>query len=123
MRQIEEHKINPCNDKITIKVADEPGPGGANHCYRMEYDPDNNGYVQAQTITFQKGPISECRVNGITQEVLIAICIDRLRSFQSGNYRCRENALALTKLEEAQHWLHSRTLSRMNRGVEGTHKK
>ena len=122
MRIIEDHKVNLCNDKISLTVTDEPGAGGANHCYRMEYSPDNNGYMQAQTLAFQNGPIAECGVNGITQEVLMAIIIDRLRSFQDGDYRCRENALALTKLEEAQMWLHSRTKERMVRGVEGTHK-
>ena len=122
MRTIEDHKVNPCNDKITLTVTDEPGEGGACHKYRMEYDPDNNGYIQAQTIAFQNGPIAEVGTNGITQEVLLAIVIDRLRSFQAGPYACRENAQALTKIEEAQHWLHSRTLKRMVRGVEGTHK-
>jgi len=121
MRTIEDHKVNQCNDKITLTVTDKPGAGGANHCYRMEYSPDNNGYMQAQTLTFQNGPIAEVGVNGVTQEVLLAICIDRLRSFQAGEYRCRENAIAITKLEEAQMWLHSRTRSRMVRGVEGTH--
>lgn len=62
-------------------------------------------------------------MNGLTQEVLLAIVADRLRSFQVGQFACRENALALTKIEEAQHWLHSRTLARMQRGVEGTHQK
>jgi hypothetical protein len=75
------------------------------------------------TILFQNGPISEKGVNGITQEVLLAIVADRLRSFQAGPFACRENALALTKIEEAQHWLQQRTLSRMRRGVEGTHEK
>ena len=72
-------------------------------------------------LAFQNGPIPETGVNGITQEVLLEIVIDRLRSFQSGPYACRENALALTKLEEAQMWLLQRTRARMDRGVEGTH--
>lgn len=33
--------------------------------------------------------------------------------------RARVNALALTKIEEALHWLQQRTLDRMRRGVEG----
>lgn len=118
MRFIDDHKINPANDTIDICVVDEPGAGGANH----EYDvvlPEG----QTTRISFQNGPIDENGVNGLTQEVLLAICVDRLRSFQAGPFACRENALALTKLEEAQHWLHSRTLARMRRGVEGTHQK
>jgi len=46
-----------------------------------------------------------------------------LRSFQAGPYACRENALALTKIEEAMHWLNHRTAERQARGVEGTSEK
>ena len=131
MRELHDHKVNPANDKLTIQVTDEPGAGGANHRYEITgylvaENPsavapvDNNGSV---VILFQNGPIAECGVNGITQEALLAIVADRLRSFQAGPYACRENALALTKIEEAQHWLHHRTRLRMARGVEGTHEK
>jgi len=119
MRKIEDHKVNLANDRIEITVMDEPGVGGANHHYAVDVDGSENGL----DIYFQNGPIAEAGVNGVTQEVLIAICIDRLRSFRAGPYACRENALALTKLEEAQHWLLSRTRARMVRGVEGTHQK
>ena len=47
---------------------------------------------------------------------------DRLRSFQQGPFASRYNALALTHIEDAQNWLNRRTLERMRRGVEGTHK-
>lgn len=33
MRTLNEHKINPGNDTLTITVLDEPGHGGANHAY------------------------------------------------------------------------------------------
>ena len=115
MRNIDEHKVNPANDVISITVLDEPGEGGASHEYKV------SGPGWAYHIHFQRGPIAGNGANGLTQEALIAICIDRLRGFQSGEYSCRENALALTKLEEAQHWLFHRTLARMARGVEGTH--
>ena len=71
-------------------------------------------------VRFQNGPIGESGVNGCHQEDLLAIVIHRLRGFQSGEYACRENALALTKLEEAMHWLNHRTSERQKRGVEGT---
>lgn len=119
MRELHEHKVNPANDKIKITVIDEPGAGGANHAYSMAL-PEGRG---VWNIDFQNGPINEAGVNGVTQEALLAIVADRLRSFQAGPFACRENALALTKIEEAQHWLHSRTLARMQRGVEGTHNK
>ena len=56
-------------------------------------------------------------------EDLIAIVIDRMRGFQSGDYACRDNAIALTKLEEALMWLRNRTNGREARGVEGTNIK
>lgn len=118
MRTLEDFKVNPANDRITINVVDEPGAGGANHVYDVVVN--NNDLTGFTTrISFQNGPIAENGVNGLTQEVLLAIVIDRLRSFQAGPFSCRENALALTKLEEAQHWLLHRTRARMARGVEG----
>jgi len=128
MREITSHKVNPANDTLTISVLDEPGAGGANHSYEIsgfntETNPSDDFSASSVELIFQNGPIAEAGVNGITHEALLAILIDRLQSFQSGPYACRENALALTKLEEAQHWLHHRTRARMARGVEGTHKK
>jgi len=128
VRKLTDHKVNPANDLIEITVMDEPGAGGANHHYEIAIPgwtrgPDGSNPKGIWDIEFQNGPIAESGVNGLTQEVLLAICADRLRSFQAGPYACRENALALTKIEEAQHWLHSRTLARMQRGVEGTHAK
>lgn len=131
MRQIEDHKVNPANDTLQITVQDEPGAGGANHLYRVAgFDISNNPsrpqalHKQEDTaldILFQNGTIPEKGVNGITQEALLAVVADRLRSFQAGPFACKENACALTHIEEAMHWLQQRTIKRMRRGVEGTH--
>jgi hypothetical protein len=75
----------------------------------------------SQHIDFQEGPIKECGVNGVMNEDLIAMVITRLEHFQKSEFSCRENALAITKLEEALLWLRKRTMGRENRGVEGTH--
>lgn len=123
MRTITDHVVNPANDQITIEVLDEPGAGGANHVYQVRGYHSKEVDETAVVIRFQNGPINEVGVNGLTQEVLLAIVADRLRSFQAGPFACRENALALTKIEEAQHWLQQRTIARMRRGVEGTHQK
>ena len=123
MRTLNEHKVNPGNDRLTVTVVDEPGHGGANHRYEIGGIDDGRLYC----LDFQNGPISSTiadgitGVNGITHEVLLAIVADRLRSFQKGPYACKANACALTHIEEAQHWLQQRTLERMRRGVEGTH--
>lgn len=133
MRELNDHKVNPANDTLTIKVLDEPGHGGANHVYAIlapqdAEPPGSCGDGPEQVIAnrailrFQNGPIAECGVNGITQEALLTVVADRLRSFQAGPYSCKENAVALTHIETALLWLQKRTLDRMRRGVEGTHK-
>jgi len=118
MRELTSHKVNGLNEALRIEVLDEPGKGNACHTYRIA----NDGDVECR-IEFQNGPIVEVGVNGISQESLLAIVEDRLVGFQSGQYACRENAVALTKIQEAMMWLQKRTLDRMRRGVEGTHQK
>lgn len=125
MRTIETHKVNPANDRITLKIADEPGPGGANHHYYMEWTethPDGGSGMGLCHLHFQNGPIAEVGVNGITHETLLAILIDRLEGFQRGPYAHDDNAAALFHLRRAMEHLHARTKERMARGIEGTHK-
>lgn len=71
-------------------------------------------------IRFQEGPIRESGVNGIHNEDLLNIVLERLSGFQQSKFRCRENAVAITKIEEALMWLRKRTDGRERRGVEGT---
>lgn len=76
-------------------------------------------------IDWQNGPLGRgndrLAPNGAFVEGVIEAALDRLAFYQSGQFRCRENALAITKLEEALHWLQSRTSRREEAGVEGTH--
>lgn len=72
-------------------------------------------------IHFQEGPIKECGVNGVSNEDLLNMVLCRLEHFQNSEFKCRENALAITALEQALLWLRKRTMARENRGVEGTH--
>lgn len=119
-------ELNIGTGKYTrIVVRDEPGQGGACHKYYISRasDPDDVVAGEFGHVHFQNGPVKEFGVNGCHQEDLLAIVIDRLRSFQTGEFACRENALALTKIEEAMHWLNHRTKERVSRGVEGTNIK
>lgn len=136
MRELTSHKVNGLNESIYIGVMDEPGQGNACHVYDLaplvdvELSGEDIGVIRRRVpvenahvvIRFQNGPIGEVGVNGISQEALLAIVEDRLASFQAGPYACRENAVALTKVQEAMMWLQKRTLDRMRRGVEGTNK-
>lgn len=93
---------------------------GAPHHFKVTHETENTGRVISE-INFQEGPIKECGVNGVMNEDLIAMVICRLEHFQKTEFSCRENALAITKLEEALLWLRKRTMGRESRGVEGTH--
>lgn len=108
-----------------VLVADEPGAGGACHEYGICHEPQTSDdmahpWNEYGYIKFQNGPIGENGVNGCHQEDLLAIVLHRLQSFQAGPFACRENAIAITKIEEAMHWLNHRTVQRQKRGVEGT---
>jgi hypothetical protein len=111
--------------QLNITVLDGPGAGGASHDYSITTDAigAHGKSLNECRIYFQNGPIRENGVNGVTQEALLAIVIDRLRSFQKGPCPCRENAIALTHFEEGLMWLQRRTLERIKRGVEGTNKE
>jgi hypothetical protein len=123
-RELTSHKVNGLNESIIIHVMDDPGQGGASHEYQIDLKVNDTEINQNFCeIKFQNGPIKEFGVNGISQEALLAIVEDRLKCFQSGQYACRENALALTHIQEAMHWLHHRTNERLQRGVEGTNIK
>ena len=123
MRRILDHVVTEADRGIEIAVVDAPGAGGAHHRYEILVPGDQTRAPTIYELQFQNGPAVEQGVNGLTQEALIAICIDRLRCFQSGPFSCRENALALTHLQDAMHWLQHRTRDRMSRGVEGRAEK
>lgn len=96
---------------------------GAPHCFTVIASNDDGSGTPLAEIHFQEGPIKEHGVNGVCNEDLIAMVICRLEHFQKGPFACRDNAVAITKLEEALLWLRKRTIGRENRGVEGTSSK
>jgi hypothetical protein len=122
------HDGHGLNESIRI-VADEPGPGGASHHYKISIHVDSTadrpgGLLEVATIQFQKGPRNvEGSEPGIVESVLLAIVRDRLEAFNAGEYRCRQNAVAITKTEEAMHWLRDRADERARRGVLGSYQK
>lgn len=73
-------------------------------------------------IKFQAGPIQEVGVNGCSIKDVIEVLVNRLEGFNEGPFRCRENSLAITHLQEAQNWLYRRMRLRQEQGVEGFNK-
>ena len=59
-------------------------------------------------------------INGTTLEEMLRVSIERLQDLNS-RFACRENSLAITKMQEALMWLNARTADRIKRGVEGKH--
>jgi hypothetical protein len=114
--------VNGLNEAICIRVIDEPGQGNACREYELSLQKDETTRKEL-IISFQNGPIGEVGFNGFSNEALLAVVEDRLVGFQSGQFACRENAVALTKLQECMMWLQKRTRERMTRGVEGTNLK
>lgn len=102
-----------------IYVADDKGPGGAYHRYHISKG--NNIYAEIQ---LQKGPRNhESSVHGVIDSDLLEVVRHRLRCFQGGPFASRENAVALTHIEEALMWMNRRVEDRIERNVLGTYNK
>lgn len=103
----------------------DPGPGGAYHeydIYAADDVPENGNPLIV--IQFQKGPRNDPDAqHGVLDGDLLEIVRDRLRAFQAGPFATRENACALTHIEEALMWMNKRAEDRAERGVLGTYKK
>lgn len=95
--------------------------------FNDEYGMPAGGYAWGPgfRIEWQNGPLvvnGERRdQSGAFVEHVLEAALQRIQYYQSGKFSCRQNALAITKIEEALHWLHDRTAERERRGVEGTH--
>jgi hypothetical protein len=127
VREIRDHIVEgdlPQN-QLKVEVMDEPGAGGANHRYDISgmesHNPSSprSGAERQMIILFQNGPIKEAGLNGVTQEVLLAIIIDRLRCFQEGPFPSDLNLTAFRHCCVALDCLKARTIERLSRGIEG----
>lgn len=101
-----------------VFAVDEKGNGGANHEYIVMCGDD------PIKIAFQNGarklPDS---ISGVIDTDLLEIVRDRLMGFQNGEFATRENACALTHIEEALMWMNRRVEDRIERNVLGTNNK
>jgi hypothetical protein len=97
------------------------GPGGAYHHYRVKRE-GCKGFTLV--ISFQKGARDEEHsMKGVLDVDLLEIVRDRLKCFQEGEFAIRENAIALTHIEEALLWMNKRVEDRAERNVLGTNQK
>jgi hypothetical protein len=70
-------------------------------------------------VCFQEGIPAQVGTNGCTVEDVIDTAVERLHEL-NGRLPCRENEMAVARLEEAKDWLLLRTTRRTVQGVEGT---
>lgn len=73
-----------------------------------------------QEVSFYKLNEDGTSQDGTTLEEMLRVSIERLKMLNE-RFSCRENAIAITKMQEALMWLNERTRERKERGVEGTH--
>ena len=108
-----------------VYAVDEKGNGGANHRYQILSNPDKQNPEQFVDviIQFQNGARHEWgSMLGVLDTDLLEIVRDRLQGFQQGKFATRENAIALTHIEEALLWMNKRVEDRIERNVLGTDK-
>jgi len=111
-------RIQKNNNLNRVTCDDEAHPiNKGHHVYSI------NMGAEGITLHFQNGPRSEPNsIRGILDVDLLEIVRDRLASFQEGPYATRENAIALTKIEESLMWLNKRVGDRVESGTLGTNK-
>ncbi len=72
--------------------------------------------------TLQNGPIKEVGVTGCQVETLIEAAKMIIEGLNK-KFPCRENAMVITKLDEALMWSRERTRRRVEQNIEGTSKE
>ena len=104
----------------------EAGNGGAYHRYEIftHTESDDEPCNDVGVIQFQDGarklPNS---ISGVLDTDLLEIVRHRLQCFQQGEFATRDNAVALTHIEEALMWMNRRVEDRIERNVLGTNNK
>lgn len=91
----------------------------------VTYDPeeevgkiDYEDVLASDIVRFQHGTVGANGINGCQSEDVLRLLILRLRHLNE-KLPCRENSLAITKIQEALFWLEYRTKLRMEQGIEG----
>lgn len=112
------HKINKVNASIAVEHFGYSTVGREEQGVGEHVAEDNRIFsdVDVWEVTYANGTLDtldfhlgdENVAHGLTNEVLLAVVAERIAQWQKGEHACRENAIALTKIEEALHWLGAR---------------
>lgn len=96
------------------------------HKYEAAHFVDKNAFTVIQFV--EKEPSSPGSTDlklvndGVTNEELLEVVLNRLNYLQAA-FPCRENAVAITNIQQGLLWLNERTRQRKERNVEGTNQK
>jgi hypothetical protein len=82
---------------------------------------DLETYIEKDSMALQFYWLGESglELDGVTNEEVIKVLIHRISYLNDSKFKCRENSIVITKLEEALMWLEKRTANRIARKVEG----
>lgn len=114
-------------DELREKFPEKFNASGAMDWQWFEKDIRPNHFIYVRhdknslSFTLQNGPVKENGINGCQVDTLIEaakVIIEGLNK----QFPCRENAMVITKLDEALMWSEKRKKDREKRNVEGTSK-
>ena len=109
-------------EKALLKYHDECFPEIPTTFIEIKNAEDVKGVAPIVSFTIQSDPISEVGVNGVQALDILKYSKCLFESLNEA-FPCRENALTITKIEEAIHWQDARTKDRQRRNVEGKNKQ
>jgi len=125
---IEYEKLNTIQKREKLNsvfVTDRKGNGGANHQYLIgKANAEIDEVKTLMIVQMQNGARKlEDSIHGVLDTDLLEIVRHRLQCFQKGDFATRDNAVALTHIEEALMWMNRRVEDRIERNVLGTMNK
>jgi hypothetical protein len=102
---------------VTAETAMVDGQMMYGHKYRV------SGFLSKPPVEvlFQCGAVKVNGANGLTNEALLAILINRTEVLE-GMFPCVQNRMAIKHMQDALELFEARTRERLNRGVEGQNK-
>ncbi len=118
-RFAEKPPTHPPIERPTTLIHETDMKYGAPHHFQVI---DNTTGDVISEVHFQEGPVKEVGRNGVQNEDVLAMVIERLEGLQQTPYAGPETAKALAKIKEGLAWLDARTANRQQRGVEGRNK-
>ena len=127
VKEINGQKVVVMDDLRTLHPERFTETGAMDHKWFEEtIRPNSFIYVRhdknSLAFTLQNGPVKENGVNGCQVEDIVAVAKHIVEQLNV-KFPCRENAMMITKLDEAIMWSKKRTADREARNVEGTSTK